>query len=189
MQSRTLSLPTVNIQVPAATWPAETLALGVILVGSAFMRLVRLNSTSGDLDEGIRGMQLLLVSAGYRPVQEIYSSQGPLLLDMLYPLYHLFGETLAAARLAVGVYSLVGILGAYWVGRVVGGPIGAATAAVLLALSPTYLRTSRQALAEVPALAPRSSRWRPPSSISGPVAESGWSYRGCCLAWACSSSR
>ncbi|HYU17762.1 MAG TPA: glycosyltransferase family 39 protein [Chloroflexota bacterium] len=154
MQSRTLSVPAVNVRVPATTWPAETLVVGVILLGSAFMRLVRLSSVSGDLDEGIRGIQLLLVSAGYRPVQEIYSSQGPLLLDLLYPLYHLFGETLGAARLAVGFYSLIGILGAYCAGRVVGGPLGGAMAAVLLALSPTYLRNSRQALAEVPALAP-----------------------------------
>jgi hypothetical protein len=154
MQSRTLSLSSVTVHVPPATWPAETLALGVILIGSAFMRLVRLSSVSGDLDEGIRGMQLLLMSAGFRPVQEIYSSQGPLLLDMMYPLYRLFGETLAAARLAVGVYSLIGILGAYWVARLLGGPVAGVAAAVLLMLSPTYLRSSRQALAEVPSLAP-----------------------------------
>ena len=153
MQSRTLSVPTSRISA-AATWPAETLALGVILVGSAFMRLVRLSSAGGDLDEGIRGIQLLLVSAGYRPVREIFSSQGPLLLDMLHPLYQLFGETLGAARLAVGVYSLIGILGAFWAARLVGGPLGGVAAALLLALSPTYLRNSRQALAEVPALAP-----------------------------------
>ena len=95
----------------APTWPAEAVVLGVILIVAAFMRLVRLSGTSGDLDEGIRGIQLLLMSAGYRPMQEIYSSQGPLLLDMLYPFYRLFGETLGAARLAVGVYSLFGILG------------------------------------------------------------------------------
>jgi hypothetical protein len=154
MQSRTLSISPVGLTTAATTLPAEALVLGFILIGSAFMRLVRLSSTSGDLDEGIRGIQLLLMSAGYRPVQEIYSSQGPLLLDMLYPWYRLFGETLGSARLAVGIYSLIGILGAYWVARIVGGPVAGATAAILLALSPTYLRNSRQALAEVPALAP-----------------------------------
>ena len=66
------------------------------------MRLVRLSGTSGDLDEGIRGIQLLLMSAGYRPMQEIYSSQGPLLLDLLYPWYVLFGETLGAAQADAG---------------------------------------------------------------------------------------
>ncbi|MCC6174842.1 MAG: glycosyltransferase family 39 protein [Chloroflexi bacterium] len=154
MQTRTVSVPTFTLRVATPTWPAETVVLGAILVSAAFMRLVRLSSTSGDLDEGIRGIQLLLMSAGYRPVQEIYSSQGPLLLNMLFPLYQLFGETLGAARLAVGVYSLIGILGIYWVARAFGGPVGGATAALLLVVSPGYLRNSRQALAEVPALAP-----------------------------------
>jgi Dolichyl-phosphate-mannose-protein mannosyltransferase len=145
---------TLSSGLGARFWPAEALALGVILAGATIMRLVRLGGTSGDLDEGIRGIQLMLMAAGYRPVQEIYSSQGPLLLDMLYPLYRLFGESLASARLAVGFYSLIGILGAYLAARVVGGPLAGATAALLLVLSPTYLRNSRQALAEVPALAP-----------------------------------
>ncbi|MDP8923132.1 MAG: glycosyltransferase family 39 protein [Chloroflexota bacterium] len=154
MLARTLSVPSMTMRVRPVTWPAETLALGVILVSAAFMRLVHLGNTSGDLDEGIRGIQLLLMSAGYRPVQEIYSSQGPLLLDMLYPLYQFFGETLGAARIAVGFYSLFGIVGVYWAARVLGGPVGGVVAAVLVTLSPTYLRNSRQALAEVPALAP-----------------------------------
>jgi hypothetical protein len=128
--------------------------LGGILIIAAAMRLVRLSGTSGDLDVGIRGIQLLLMSAGYRPMQEIYSSQGPLLLDMLYPIYRAFGETLGAARLAIGVYSLFGILGAYVAARAIGGPVGGVVAALLLTFSPNYLRNSRQALAEVPALAP-----------------------------------
>ncbi|MFN8635818.1 MAG: glycosyltransferase family 39 protein [Chloroflexota bacterium] len=155
MQSRTLSVPaSFNVKVSSPTWPAEALILGAILIVAAFMRLVRLSGTSGDLDEGIRGIQLLLMSAGYRPMQEIFSSQGPLLLDMLYPFYKLFGETLGAARLATGVYSLLGILGVYGAARAVGGPVGGVTAALLLVVSPNYLRNSRQALAEVPALAP-----------------------------------
>lgn len=157
MQTRTMSVPasfSVRTTASTPTWPIEALVLGAILVVAAFMRLVRLSGTSGDLDEGIRGIQLLLMSAGYRPMQEIYSSQGPLLLDMLYPFYRLFGETLGAARLAVGVYSLFGILGVYAAARVIGGPVGGTVAALLLLLSPNYLRNSRQALAEVPALAP-----------------------------------
>ena len=152
--TQTLSMPTPTVKVAPPTWPAEALALGAILLGAAFMRLFRLGGSSGDLDEGIRGIQLLLMSAGYRPVGEIYSSQGPLLLDMLHPLYRLFGETLGAARLAVGSYSLLGIVGVYLAARLVGGPVGGVAAAALLALSPSYLRGSRQALAEVPALAP-----------------------------------
>src|SRR6476646_1367133 len=132
MQSRTLSVPTFGTRVSAPTWPIEAVVLGAILLLAVFMRLVRLSGTSGDLDEGIRGIQLLLMSAGYRPMQEILSSQGPLLLDMLYPWYRLFGETLGAARLATGVYSLLGILGLYGAALAVGGPVGGTVAALLL---------------------------------------------------------
>ena len=54
----------------------------------------------------------------------------------------------------MGVYSLVGLAGAYWLARLVGGPLAALAALALLVLSPLYLEGSRIALAEVPALAP-----------------------------------
>src|SRR5262249_41437218 len=158
----TISVPAFGARVNTPTWPVEAVVLGAILLAGGFMRPLRLGGTSGDLDEGIPGIQLLLMSAGYRPMQEIYSSQGPLLLDMLFPLYRLFGETLGAARLAVGVYSLIGILGMYWVARTLGGPVGGATAALLVTLSPTYLRNSRPALAQGPGLAPAVLAGGPP---------------------------
>lgn len=126
----------------------------IVLLLAIAMRIVNLGEQGGDLDEGVHGMQLLLMQAGYRPFQEIYASQGPLMLDVLFPLFQAYGGTLAAARLAVGTFSLVGIAGAYWVGRQMAGPVGAAAAALLLTLSPTYLRNSRQALAETVALGP-----------------------------------
>src|SRR6266508_1986946 len=129
------------------------LAAGMILI-AVLMRGINLSGYSGDLDEGIRGIQLLLMRAGYRPFQDIYASQGPLLLDLLYPLYVVFGGTLAAVRLAVGTYSLVSLVGVYLVSRQVAGPVGAAVASLFLILSPTYLRNSRQALAETVALGP-----------------------------------
>jgi hypothetical protein len=105
-------------------------------------------------DEGIRSEQLLLMKHGFRPFRDIYASQGPLLLDVLYPLYAVFGGTLGAARLAVGVISLVGIAGCYWTARVIAGPAAGLLAAVLLVASPLYLEASRLALAEVPSIAP-----------------------------------
>jgi hypothetical protein len=46
------------------------------------------------------------------------------------------------------------LAGAYWLARLVGGPLAALTTGLLLVLSPLYLEGSRIALAEVPALAP-----------------------------------
>ncbi len=136
-----------------ARWlePAVALPLFGLAVAT---RLVNLDTYSGLFDEGIRTEQLFLMSSGYRPFRDIYAAQGPLLLDLLHPWFVLFGQDLAAARLSVGIYSLVGLAAAYWVARLVGGPIAAVMALVLLVVSPLYLEGSRIALAEVPAMAP-----------------------------------
>jgi len=117
-------------------------------------RTINLDAYSGLFDEGIRVEQLFLMSRGYRPFRDIYAAQGPLLLDLLHPWFVFFGQDLAAARLAVGVYSLAGLAAAYWVARLVGGRVAGPVALLLLVVSPLYLEGSRIALAEVPAMAP-----------------------------------
>ncbi len=118
------------------------------------MRLANIGSYSGKGDEGIRAEQLLLMAAGFRPVKEVFASQGPLSLDVFYPFYLLFGETLAGARLAVVVASVLSVLAVYWTARMVGGRVGGWVAAALLIASPTYLKNSRLALVEIPAMLP-----------------------------------
>ena len=136
------------------TIPLEVVVASLILLLAAWSRSVNLGDPSGDLDESVHAMQLLLMRQGYRPFQEIYNSQGPLMLDLLYPPYLLFGGNLAAARLAAGLYALVGIVGVYWIARQLAGPLAAAVAALLLTLNSAYLGNSRQALAETVTLAP-----------------------------------
>lgn len=130
---------------------------GLLLVALA-MRVVNLDgprSNFPDLfDEGIRSEQLLLMANGFRPFRDIYSAQGLLLLDLLYPFYAAFGGTLGAARLAVGLLSVLGIAGAWWSGRQAGGAVGGLAAAFLLVVSAPFLESSRLALAEVPSLVP-----------------------------------
>jgi hypothetical protein len=125
-----------------------------LLVAALGMRLVNLGAYTGKFDEGIRAEQLLLMRAGFRPVSEIFAAQGPLSLDIFYGPYLLFGETLAAARAGVVLYSLLGILATFWVGGLVAGRLSGTLAAGLLVLSPLYLKNSRLALLEVPALVP-----------------------------------
>jgi hypothetical protein len=130
------------------------LAVLALIVAIAFrLRMANLEHYSGSFDEGVRMGQLLLMEHGYRPYRDIFASQGPLLLDLLYPFYMGFGQSLGAARLGVGLLSLAGLLGAWWTARAV-SPLAGVGAAVLLALSPAYLENSRLALAEVPSLAP-----------------------------------
>jgi hypothetical protein len=124
------------------------------LLGAALaMRLPNLEAYSGKFDEGLRAEQLFLMSAGFRPVRDIYAAQGPLSLDIFYPAYQTFGQTLAAARLGVVIYSLLGLLAAFWVGCLAAGRSGGFVAALLLLISPLYLKNSRLALVEVPMMA------------------------------------
>jgi 4-amino-4-deoxy-L-arabinose transferase-like glycosyltransferase len=132
----------------------EPLLLGLLLILALHLRLSNLGAYTGSFDEGIRSQQLFLMSAGYRPFQDIFSSQGPLLLDLLYPFFWAFGQTLEAARLGVVFFSVVGIVGSWWIARHVAGPIAGVAAVLILGISTVYLEESRLALAEVPTIAP-----------------------------------
>jgi Dolichyl-phosphate-mannose-protein mannosyltransferase len=125
-----------------------------VLAVAATMRAINLGGYGGDLDEGIMAMKLKLAGVGFRLYYDLYHSEAPLLLTAWYPLFWLYAGTIEAVRFAVGTYSLLGLGGVYWIGRRVAGPVGAIAAILFLALSPTYLRISRQALAEMVAIAP-----------------------------------
>ncbi len=127
----------------------------VLVVAIALpMRLANIASYTGKGDEGIRAEQLLLMARGFRPVRDIFASQGPLSLDVFYPFFVGLGETLAGARLAVVVYSALELVAVYWVAQLAGGRLGGWLATALLLASPTYLKNSRLALVEIPAMLP-----------------------------------
>ena len=132
----------------------EAVLLAVTVAIALWLRLSNLDAYTGSFDEGIRTQQLLLMAAGYRPFQDIFASQGPLLLDLLFPFYLAFGQTLVAARAGVVACSIVAIVGAWWTARLAAGPAAGLAAAVILAASPSFLEGSRLALAEVPTIAP-----------------------------------
>ena len=145
----------VRTRAAGVRWPWIDLGLATLIVLAAGLaRLPRLDYYTISFPEGIRAEQLLLMAAGYRPCVEIFCNQGPLLFYALYPTFLLFGQTLEAVRSGVVLFSLVGVAATYWVGHLIGGRPAAVVAAVLVALSPTYLKFSRLALAEVPAIAP-----------------------------------
>ncbi len=143
-------LPAWGRRIGARLGSAGLLAL--LIVGA--VRLINLDQLAGKFDEGIRGAQLMLMVAGYRPFRDIFASQGPLSLDVFYPFYLLLGQTLAGARLAVVVTSILAILAVFWTARLVGGRPGGWLAAALLIASPTFLKNSRLALVEIPAILP-----------------------------------
>jgi len=131
-----------------------------------WLRLEGIGNDTDISDEGIRGIQLQLMAAGFMPVSEIYASQGPLSLSLVYPFYMLFGADLTAARLASVVYGMFCLIAAHGVGRAAAGPVAGLGATLLLGLSPSFLENSRLAYVEVPSLAPAMlgilalTRWR-----------------------------
>lgn len=141
---------------------AGRLSLVLLLALAIPSRVLNLDAFAGKFDEGIRGTQLMLMAAGYRPFRDIFASQGPLSLDIFFPTYLLFGQTLGAARLAPAIFSIVGVFAAAWAARQAAGAAGTnlpgvvagVTAGLLLTLSPIFLKNSRLALVEVPALVP-----------------------------------
>src|SRR3954469_25073575 len=100
----------------------------VLLALAIPSRVLNLEAFAGKFDEGIRGTQLMLMAVGYRPFREIFASQGPLSLDVFYPTYMLFGQTLGAARLAPALFSIVGVVAAAWTARHSGGLVAGAVA-------------------------------------------------------------
>lgn len=133
---------------------AESIGLVLIVSLAAALRLPYLDAYTGKFDEGIRTAQLMLMSHGFRPVRDIFASQGPLSLDVFYPFWAVSGGTLGGARLAVVVYSLAAIVGSALVARSLGGALAGMVTALILAVSPTFVKNSRLALVEIPAMVP-----------------------------------
>jgi 4-amino-4-deoxy-L-arabinose transferase-like glycosyltransferase len=118
------------------------------------MRLPNLGDPVDNYDEGVYLQSLWMMAHGYLPFRDLAATQGPLHLYSQYPFFLLFDQTVAAGRAASVAFSVAGVAGAWWSARQLGGPLAGGAAALLLTLSPTYLRFSRQALADLPALAP-----------------------------------
>ncbi|MFN0074204.1 MAG: ArnT family glycosyltransferase [Chloroflexota bacterium] len=132
----------------------ELIVLALVLGLAISFRLPNLDAYTGKFDEGIRTAQLMLMSHGFRPVRDIFASQGPLSLDIFFPFWEAAGQSLGGARFAVVVYSIGAIVLSGMIARSVGGPVAGIVTALLLALSPTFLKNSRLALVEIPALVP-----------------------------------
>ncbi len=100
-------------------------------------------------DEGVYWQSLRSMSAGLVLYHHIFYSQPPFFLLSTFPGYILFGSSLWSARLAIALISLFGLLGAFLLGRVLSGRLGAIAALLLLVVNPLYLAQSQTIEAEV----------------------------------------
>ncbi|HKV84981.1 MAG TPA: glycosyltransferase family 39 protein [Ktedonobacterales bacterium] len=133
--------------------PWEIRWLFIICVVALAMRALPLHGLSTEYDEGVYWQSLRAMANGQPLFTGVFSSQPPLFLLGLYPLYLLFGQSLIAARLAVALYSLAGIVAMYFAGRRLAGNWVGLIAALLLAVDPLYVTESHTLQAEAPAIA------------------------------------
>ena len=124
--------------------------LALVIVAVA-MRLYQLASPfdRDGYDEGVYWQSLRAMSAGFTLYHQIFYSQPPFFLLSTYPFFALFGSTLWSARLGIALVSLLGLPGAYLLGKSLGGRIGAILATVLIIVDPIYLAQSQTIEAEV----------------------------------------
>lgn len=140
-------LPRWASRIPIDLWAL----IGVLLV-ALVLRVWPVGGLSTEYDEGVYWQSLRAMRAGAPLYTSVFDSQPPFFLAGIYPLYLAFGQTLAAARLAVALYSLAGIAAMYILGRITAGRRCGVLAAALVALAPVYAIESRTLQAEAPSL-------------------------------------
>src|SRR5262245_58830103 len=120
-----------------------------LLAVAVSTRLYQLGLPSArDYDEGVYWQTLRSMTAGAMLYRDIFYSQPPLFMLSTFPGYLAFGSSLFAARLAVTTVSLLGLLGAFLLGKALAGRAGAIAALLLMTVNPAYLAESQTLQAE-----------------------------------------
>jgi hypothetical protein len=124
----------------------------VLIVIAACMRTYHLGGPSRDYDEGVYWQTLNAIKDGYRLYDQVFFSQPPFFIEVVYPFSYL-SRSINAARIGVAAVSLLGLVGAYMTGKALTGRVGGVAAVAILAFSVTYLEESQRLQAEAPATA------------------------------------
>ncbi|HLZ22264.1 MAG TPA: glycosyltransferase family 39 protein [Ktedonobacterales bacterium] len=143
--------PAIGASIRGISLDARAVIL--ICAVAALLRVLSLGGVSTDYDEGVYWQSLRAMSHGHPLFTSVFSSQPPFFLLAIYPFYLAFGQTLAAARLGVAIWSVAGIAAIYFAGRALGGRWCGLLACLLLAADPLYLHESHTLQAEAPSVA------------------------------------
>ncbi len=137
-------------------WRLMLVCLGAVFLfaGALWLLLHNLDvPIARDYDEGVYWQTLRAMAGGRGLYDPVFYSQPPFFMFSVFPTYLLLGETITAARLGIVVVSLVGLLGAFVLGKALAGYLGAAVAVVLVVTDPLYLTLSQTLQAEIPCIA------------------------------------
>jgi 4-amino-4-deoxy-L-arabinose transferase-like glycosyltransferase len=124
-------------QDSGARWAALVLVLAALVAAVAIGWTSTAFST--DYSEGVYWQSLLSLDAGHPIFTSVFSSQPPLFLVSLLPLFHLFGPSVVAARVGTLVFGLVGVAGVWALGRRTSTTSGLLAAALVLSVAPFVL--------------------------------------------------
>ncbi|HEY7125213.1 MAG TPA: glycosyltransferase family 39 protein [Ktedonobacterales bacterium] len=127
--------------------------VGGIVTLAVLLRLWHLSALTDNYDEGVYWASLRALHAGDSLFTPVFSSQPPFFLLSMVPLVDVLGPTLVAGRLSIVLFSLLGILAMYALGRRLGGRWVGFGAALLLAVDHLYLIQSQTIQAEAPSTA------------------------------------
>jgi 4-amino-4-deoxy-L-arabinose transferase-like glycosyltransferase len=105
---------------------------------SLYLQTQLVNRPLQDNDEGIYLTTFLLVNKGYPLYKETFFSQPPGFFYLVYPGFLLFGKTLQAARLTIGLWSIASLSMMVWMCIVLKKKWAALLSLSLLYLIPSY---------------------------------------------------
>lgn len=93
-----------------------TILVAAFLTAIFLSQLKLINRPIRENDEGIYLTTFHLINAGHPAYKQTFFSQLPGFLLTVYPGFVVFGKTLPAARLTIGLWSIIGLLAAIWLG-------------------------------------------------------------------------
>lgn len=121
---------------------------GFIILTAIFLSVIfftqfkLINQPVTDNDEGVYLTSFLLIDRGHPAYKKIYFSQPPGFLLTVYPGFVLFGKTLQAARLTIGIWSIIGLLAIIWIAFELKNKWAGLLMMSLLFLIPSYYNQS-----------------------------------------------
>ena len=130
---------------------APLFVLVIVIVVTVLTRIPHFGTGELDFDEGVYWLSLRSMRLGNHLYSQVYSSQPPLFLQMLEPLWSGLGGTLEAARVLMTSWDVVALLAATVVGWRLVSPWAGVAIAIVVAVDPRMVFQSVILQADGPA--------------------------------------
>ena len=141
-----------KLKLPIRPQLAFWLCLLIVILAGVALRARFLNSFPLSFDEGIHLAWSRLLSAGYRPYEQVYITYPPFYPLVLEAVWRIWPTEIAERWFSVA-YAVFGVIGIALVARKFAGSMAGVATAVLLLFSPTLFEFSRAIMAEFPSVA------------------------------------